>query len=136
MPSSPPRLRPLPRKQIIQVSGSVSPQRGLLKPPEGKRPSLFLSANPEPRSKASKTATLISCENEILIQTKQYFFFLTTLLVLWDLSSLTRCQTQHCSPPRPCPQWKHRVLTTGPPGNSLSSTWKKKKKNQKALGSG
>ena len=40
-----------------------------------------------------------------------FLFFLATLCSLWDLSSLTRDWTQAW-------QWKHQVLTTGPPGNS------------------
>ena len=42
-----------------------------------------------------------------------FSFFLAVLRGLWDLSSLTRDRTPG---PR---QWKHRVLTTGLPGNYL-----------------
>ena len=42
-----------------------------------------------------------------------FFFFLAAPRGVWDLSSLIRDQTR-------CPlQWKHGVLTTGPPGKSL-----------------
>ena len=47
-----------------------------------------------------------------------FFFFLSAPLGLWDLSSLTRDLTPG---PR---QWKHRVLTAGPPGNSLLGIWR------------
>ena len=42
-----------------------------------------------------------------------FFFFFASLHSLWNLSFPTRDQTQ-------AQQWKHRVITTGPPGNSLS----------------
>ena len=43
-----------------------------------------------------------------------YFLFLSQLLSMWDLSSLTRDQT--CDP---FLHWKCRVLSTGPPGKFL-----------------
>ena len=51
--------------------------------------------------------------DKIWIESVFFFFFLAVPYGLWDLNSLTRDLTLNSL------QWKLRVLTTGPPGNSL-----------------
>ena len=48
------------------------------------------------------------------------FIFLVMLCGMWDLSSPTRDQT--CAL-----QWKHKVLTTGPPGSPITKFFKGRK---------
>ena len=63
----------------------------------------------------SLTCFVFHCSSPVLILFVRFFCLIFWLSAFWNLSSLTRDQNKPCLLP-----WKHGVLTTGLPRNSLA----------------